>query len=58
MEFFAIGQTFYGRDLVAFMRDSETEAGIDAPPVHQHRARATLAVVASFLRAGEMQPFA
>src|SRR5882724_3410846 len=34
MQLFAIGQTFYGRDLVAFMRDSETEAGIDAPPVH------------------------
>ena len=58
MQLFAIGQTFYGRDLVAFMRDSETEAGIDAPPVHQNRARATLAVVASFLRAGEVQPLA
>jgi len=48
MQFFTIGETFDGRDLVAFMRDSETEAGIDAPPVDQDRARAALAVIAAF----------
>src|SRR6266404_8063248 len=55
VQFFAMGEPFDGRDLVAFMRDSQTEAGIDAAIVHQHRARTALAMVASFLRAGEMQ---
>src|SRR5690348_4907551 len=44
-----------GDDLVALVREREREAGVDAAPVHEHRARAALAAVAAFLRARQAQ---
>ena len=52
------GEAFDGGDLVALMHDRESEAGIYAPAVDVHRARAALAVIAALLRAEEVQVFA
>src|SRR5204862_4230505 len=49
MEFFPVRQTFDCRDLVALMHDCERQARVNAATVHQHRACAALAMVASFL---------
>ena len=48
-------ETFDGRDAVAFVHHREREAGVDAASVDDHRAGATLAVIATFLGAGEVQ---
>ncbi len=58
MQLVATGETFNGCDLIAFVRHRQREARIDAAPVYQHGARAALAVIASFFRAGELQPLA
>ena len=43
---------------VAFVHDGERQAGIDPPPVDDHRAGAALAVVAALLGAGQVQMLA
>ena len=48
-------EPFDGGNAVAFVHDREREAGIDAASVDDHRAGATLSVVATFFGAGEMQ---
>jgi hypothetical protein len=42
-------------DLGPLVHHREREARIDPPAIHQHRARATLAVIASFFGAGEVE---
>jgi hypothetical protein len=49
---------FDRRDFVAFMRACQRQTRIHAAAVHVHGARAALAVIAAFLRAGEMQMLA
>ena len=51
-------RAFDRRDLVAVVHGGEAQARIHAPAVDMHRARAALAVVASFLRSGQMQVLA
>ena len=46
------------RDAIARVRNGECQARIDAPVVDKNRARAALAAVAAFLRAGEADVFA
>jgi hypothetical protein len=46
------------RDRVALVHGGETQAGVNAHAVHQHRAGAAMAVVAALLGAGEMQVLA
>ena len=58
MQLVAVRETFDRRDLVAFVRDREAEAGINAPAIHEDGARTALAVIATFLRTGEMQMLA
>ena len=53
-----LADAFDGRDLVAFMHHREREAAVHATSVHVDRAGAALAVVAAFLRAGQVEPFA
>ena len=48
-------QTFDGDDLGAVLHYRERKTGIDPPSIHQHRARATLAVVAALFGAGEVE---
>src|SRR5262249_30309128 len=43
---------------VAVVHHREREAGIDSPAIHEHGARAALAVIASLLRSGEVEMFA
>jgi hypothetical protein len=40
------------------MHHRQSQAGIDAPAVNDHRAGAALPVVAALLRAGKLQPLA
>ena len=58
MQFFGRSQTLDGEDVVALMHHRERQAGIDPPPIHQHRAGAALAVIAPLLGAGQMQMLA
>ena len=58
MQFVALRETFDRRDLVAFHRDREAEAGVHAPSIHQDGAGAALPVIATFLRAGQIQMLA
>src|SRR4051794_33814052 len=51
-------QSFDGCDLVALVHDGEGEARIDANPIHDHGAGPALTVVATLLRAGEMNVLA
>ena len=48
MQFIALREPFDRGDLVAFVHDGESEAGIDAPAVDQDRAGAALAMIAAF----------
>ena len=48
-------EPFDGSDLGAILHHGERQAGIDAPPVYQHRARAALTVVAALLGAGKVE---
>ena len=54
----AVRQALDRGDLVAFVDEGETQAGIESPAIHQHGAGAALAVVATFLRACQLQMFA
>jgi hypothetical protein len=56
MQFIAIGQSFDGCDLIAFVHYRERQTGIDASSVYQYGAGAALAVIASLFRTGELQP--
>ena len=47
-----------GGDAVALVHHRQRQAGVDPPPVDDHRAGAALAVVAALLGAGEMQMLA
>ncbi|VXC67062.1 hypothetical protein SPHINGO8AM_180051 [Sphingomonas sp. 8AM] len=58
MEVLGRAQPLDRHDLVVLVHHRQRQAGIDPPPVHQHRARAALAVVATFLGAGQPQMFA
>ena len=58
MQLVAVREPFDGRDLIAFVRDREAETGVHPAAVDQHSAGAALAVIATFLRAGQMQMFA
>ena len=51
-------EAFDGRDLVALVHRGEAEARVDAAAVDVDGAGAALAVVAAFLRAGEVQMLA
>src|ERR1044071_1237617 len=51
-------EPFDGDDLLAAVHDREGEAGVVAPPVDQHGAGAACALVAPFLRAGEVEVLA
>ena len=44
--------------IFAIVCHGELEAGINAPPVHQHGAGAALPMVATFLRTGDVQTLA
>ena len=48
-------QALDGGDLGAVLHDRERQAGIDPPPVDQHRAGAALAVIAALLGAGQVE---
>ena len=48
-------QALDGGHFGAVLHDGEREAGIDPPPVHQHGARAALAVIATLLGAGQVE---
>ncbi len=48
-------QSFDGRHVGTVVHDGERETGIDPPPIHQHGARAALAVIASLLGAGKVE---
>jgi hypothetical protein len=46
---------FDGRDALAFDLGGHDEATVDEPPVENDVARAAVAIVAAFLRAGQLQ---
>ena len=46
-------QALDGGDLVPVVHQGEAQAGIHAPAVHMHRARAALPVIAALFRSGE-----
>ena len=48
-------QALDGGDFGAVLHHRERQAGIDPPPVHQHRAGAALAVVAALLGSGQIE---
>ena len=58
MEPVALGKTLDGQHLGAVQAHRQRKAGIDAPPVDQHRAGAALAAVAALLRSGQDKPLA
>ena len=58
MHFLRRTQALDGGDAIARMHDRQRETGVDAPAVHQHRAGAALAVVATFLGARQLQVLA
>ena len=58
MKIARLAETFDCRDLVAFMHDSEGQAGIDAASVDHDSARTTLAVITSLLGSGQMEMLA
>ena len=58
MQLLALRETFDGRDLVAFHSRGEKETGIHPPAIDEHGAGAALAMVAAFLRAGEVEMLA
>ncbi len=49
MKLVTVRKTFDRRNLVALMRERETQAGIDAAPIHENRARTALTMIATFL---------
>ena len=49
---------FHGRDFRAVFHDGEGETGDDPAAVHEHGARAALAVIAALLGAGEIEMIA
>jgi hypothetical protein len=51
----ASSQALNRSNLLALLSDCEGKAGVDA--IHHNRAGAALTVIASFLRAGEVQAF-
>ena len=53
-----LGETFDRRHRRAVRLDGEYGAGLGAAPVHQHRAGAALAGVATHVGAGEVEVFA
>lgn len=54
----AFRDAFDGDDLGILVRDGQRETAIDAPPIEQDSTRATLAVIAALLGAGDAQPLA
>ena len=53
-----LGEPLDGRDRAAILHDRELKAGVHAYAVDQHRAGATLAMVAALLGAGEIEVLA
>ena len=49
------GQALDRGHIGAVLHHGQGEAGIDPPPVDQHRARAALAVIAALLGAGQVE---
>src|SRR5690606_24103537 len=47
-------QPLDGSDLVAVMHDGQGQTAVDPPPRNDHRARTTLAVIAAFLAARQL----
>src|SRR6266480_1824706 len=58
MQLLAVGQSFDRRDFIALVHDRECKTRVHAAAIDQNRARAALAVIASFFRASQMQPLA
>ena len=58
IERLASSQTFYGSDLAALLHHGESHARQHAPAIYVNRARATLAVIAAFLRPSDARVFA
>ena len=55
MHFFRLTDAFDGCDLIALVHSGEGETRKLTPSIDVHRARAALAVIASLLRAGQVQ---
>jgi len=55
MQLVAFGQTFDGGNVLSLRGDGQGETGQHAPPIDVDSARAALAVIATFLRTGEVQ---
>ena len=55
---FALRQPLDGQHLGAIVADRQRQAGVDAAPVEQDRARTALAPVAPFLCASQLEAFA
>jgi hypothetical protein len=58
MEIVGTAEPFDGRDLGILLHCGERQATIDSSAIHMDRARAALAVVAAFLRSGQMDGLA
>jgi len=49
------GQTLHRNNVIVGVHDRKRETGVDAPTIHDHRARSALTAAAAFLGAGERQ---
>jgi hypothetical protein len=55
MQMLRLADALDGRDLISGVHHGKREARIYALPVHMHRAGSALTVIASLLRAGQVQ---
>jgi hypothetical protein len=58
MQSIAVRQSFDRHDAISIVHDGESQAGVHPPAVDQNSASSALAVVAAFLRAGQVQALA
>jgi hypothetical protein len=58
MQLIAIRQPLNGGDLFALGHDGQSQAGKHSPSGDVHRARTASAMITTFLRAGQLEPFA
>jgi hypothetical protein len=58
MEIVGAAKPFDRQDVIILMHHRKRETGIDPPAVHQHGARAALAMVAALLGAGQREMLA
>ena len=58
MEFSIVRQAFDGGDLIALVHDCERHAGVDTSAVYMNGAGTALAMIATLLRAKELQMLA